>query len=799
MLSNYFRIAIRSLVRHKGYSLINILGLTLGLATSLFIFLWVYDEVSFDKFHENIDNIYRVEQDQAYNNQIFHVSVTPYPSGEGWKQEIPEIEDAARFAFCGTLLCKFEDKRFYENGIVATDSTVFSTFTFPFAMGDPNTALVDPNSIVITHEMAEKYFGTEDPMGQVIIIDNSHNFMVTGVLKKIPRNSSLRFDFLVPFDFTRTLGMYQESWSSNSIQTFVRLNPNADPAPVDQKLVDVLKGHLDWSSRSDSPDEYRTKFMLKSFSRMHLHQYFGFNNTERAYRNVLIMVIIGIFILIIASINYMNLSTARSAKRAKEIGLRKVSGGFRSQIIRQFLAESLLTSFIAVFLAVLLVALLLDPFSTISAKQIPIESVFSLPFVLSLVGMGIFTGLIAGLYPALFLSGFKPVKVLYGDPSERRGKGILRKVLVIIQFTVSLLLIIGTSIVYLQNSHINNKDKGYTSDNVFYVQLFGDMNRSYYQIRDAFLNLPDVKYVSASNHRPGRIGSNSGGIDWDGKPEDLTPLVSMDGVDFNFVELLDIPVVAGRSFSPDYSSDLYSDSTGAFMINQTLERIIDVEDVIGMNMSFFGITAPIVGVMQDYHITALSQEIPPLAIVATDPDYLRFISVRITAGDRSTVMQKLESTWNEVMPEYPMEYRFLEDDFETENRARMRLSSLLLVFTIIAISIASLGLLGLSAFMAEKRTREIGVRKTMGSSNMEIIQLMVRQFAWLIIISMIIAIPISVYLMNGFLQDFAYRIDLAWYIFAIPAVFVLLIAVLTVGTQALKASRTHPAVCLRYE
>ncbi len=799
MLINYFRVAIRNLFRQKGYSFINIIGLTLGLATALFIFIWVYDEVTYDKFNENIDNIYRIEMDQDYNGRTFHVTVTPYPAGEGWKTAIPEITESVRLAYSGTLLCEYGEQRFYENSIIAVDSSIFSVFTFPLSKGNPELALTKPNSIVLSKEMAEKYFGNEEAMGKIISIDNQHNMEVTGVLEEIPRNSTIRFDFLVPFDFTKTMGSYSDSWTMNSIHTYVLLNPNSDPVPVDTKLTETVIDHIDWSTRSGSREEYRTKFNLAPLKRIHLHAYFGFNHTEQAYRSVLIMAIIGIFILIIASINYMNLATARSARRAREIGLRKVSGSSRQQIIRQFFIESIITAFVSILLSLILVALLMDSFELVSGKDIPVSTIFTLPFLIGLLCMGLFTGIAAGIYPALFLSGFKPVKVLYGDPTSRGGKGLLRKVLVVVQFSMSLLLIIGTTVVFSQNKFLSKFDRGFDGEDIMYIQLFGEMNESYPMIRDAMREIPEIEYVSAGMHRPGMIGSNGGGIQWDGMPEGLEPLVSQTGMDFDYEKMLGVDVVAGRAFSKNYPSDLYSDSTGSFMINETLAKVIDREDIVGMNLTFMGITGPIVGIIKDYTFTSLRTEIPPLAMVASDSRYLRFIGLRLRKGDRQAMIPKIEDKWNEVMPDYPFEYRFVSQDFEAENRANKMMGSLLLAFTLVAIIIACLGLLGLSAFLAEKRTREIGIRKTLGSSSFEITSLMVRQFSWLILISILISIPLAYWTMNGFLQDYSNRISLGWPVFTLPALMIFLIAVATVSFYAIKASKTSPSICLRYE
>ncbi|MCX6223362.1 MAG: ABC transporter permease, partial [Bacteroidia bacterium] len=393
MLSNYIIVAVRNLLRQKGYSFINIIGLALGISAAMFIFIWVSDEVSMNRFHKNVDRIYRVEQDQNYDGKIYHVTVTPFPSGEGWKKEIPEIETTVRATQAGALLTKYRDKAFYENGITCVDSTFLKVFTFPLVKGDPNTALREPYSIVLTLEMAIKYFGNEDPIGKVIIVDNKYNFKVTGLLKRLPVNNSFRFDFLVPFDFTRTTGAYVDHWGSNNIFTFAMLYKEADPGPVDGKLTESVKNHIDFTGSGIDRSQFDTRFMLAPLKKMYLHEYFGFGHPAGRIQRVIIFSIIGIFILLIAAINYMNLSTARSSRRSREIGLRKAFGSQRKQLIAQFFGESLVTSIVAMVIAMIIIGLLIDPFRLVSGKQISAEILLSANFIFGIIGMTVFTAI----------------------------------------------------------------------------------------------------------------------------------------------------------------------------------------------------------------------------------------------------------------------------------------------------------------------------------------------------------------------------------------------------------------------
>ena len=799
MLINYLKIALRNITRHKGFSFINIVGLALGITCALLIFMWVYDELTFDRFHTQIDQIYRVEQDQFYNGEAYHVNVTPYPSGEGWKAEIPEIEDAIRFAYTGNLLLKYDEKSFFESGIAAVDSTIFSVFNFDLSLGDPLSALTKPQSMVLTKEMAEKYFGTENPIGKIIRVDNQYEFTVTGVLKMIPTNTSIRFNFLVPFDFVKTIGFYQPHWGSNSIQTFVKLKKDTDPLPVDKKLTDVVKSHIEFDDNHKESD-YKTKFMLAPLKEMHLHAYFGYGHSPGQIQNVYIFITIGFFILLIACINFMNLSTARSSRRAKEIGMRKTSGAHRGNIIMQFFGESILTTLISSIIALGIVALLLSKFNLLSGKQIPLDFLKTTEFILGLIAITLFTGFIAGTYPAIYLSKFNPSKVLKGEIGEALTKGRLRKFLVVFQFFLSIMLIIGTVFIYKQLKFMQAQKLGYDKEQILYIQMFGDINKSYSLIKDAFKANPVVENVTASSHLPSDIGSNSGGVDWEGKDPNQTILVSLSVVDFDYTETLKIPMALGRSFSKEFPSDRIADSTGAFLINEELQKIINVEDPIGMRFSFLGVSnGQVIGVMKNFHFYSMRSKIEPLAIAVGFDEYVRFIIVRVKPGDVTKTIASLTDTWNTVMPLYPFEYHFLNDDYETLYRSEKRMGSLVKYFAIIAIVIASMGLFGLVSFMVEKRTKEIGIRKAMGATSSEIIYILSKDFVNLVLVAIIIAIPTSWYFMSKWLQDYAYKTDLSWWVFALAAIAAIVIAFSTVIFQAKKAANTNPARTLRYE
>jgi putative ABC transport system permease protein len=793
MFRNYLITAFRSLIRQKGFSFINILGLAIGLAAALLILLWVQDELSFDKFHEHADRLYRVEEDQYYSGEVYHVNVTPYPSGPVWKDEIPEIEDACRYQWPSGMLFTYGEKAFYEGGCVAVDSTFFNLFTYDFLHGNKATALTQPYSAVLTEEAAEKYFGDENPVGKSFTANSQFEFTVTAVLKSLPKNSINQFDILVPFDFLKETGQYDDRWGSNSIRTYIKLYKNALIDSVDSKLTAIVKQHN---------EENTTDFMAAPFTGVHLHQYWGYGNDPGAIVFVYIFSAIAIFVLLIACINFMNLSTAKSSTRAREIGLRKASGASKRAIIIQFFGESVLLAFISLIFALIIVSSILKVFNIVSGKELDFSSLVTPQFIIAMILVTLIAGLISGIYPALYLSAFRPIKVLKGDLSSGMKSGWFRKVLVIVQFTLSVFLIIGTVIIYRQLNYMKSKDLGYDRENMFYFQMRGQIKDNYQTIKDEFLRDPQVLGVSAASHQPHQIGSNSDGGDWDGRDPDMDVLIGNNIVDYDFTETMKIELKDGRSFSIEFPGDMASmeDTSANFMINEVLEEIMEKENAVGERFQMWGMQGRIVGVMKDFHYHSVRTKIEPLIFMLGFEEYLSWIVVRVAPGDLTKTMKDLEKTWTEIMPGYPFDYSFVDESIDQMYRTEERLGTLLKYFTILAIIIACLGLFGLASFTAEQRTQEIGVRKVMGARVSTVMMLLSKEFSVLVIISCLIAIPASLLVMGKvFLQNFEYRTDMAWWIFLAASMAALLIAVLTVSYQAARAALTNPADALRYE
>lgn len=793
MFHNYLTTAIRSLFRQKVFSLINILGLAFGLACALLILLWVQDELSFDRFHDHAERLYRVEEDQYYSGEVYHVTVTPYPSGPVWKEEIPEIEEACRYQWPSGMLFTYGETAFYEGGCVAVDSTFFDLFTYEFLDGNKATALTEPYSAVLTEETAEKYFGDENPIGKSLSVNNKYEFSVTAVLKSIPRNSINRFDILVPFDYLKEIGQFNDSWGSNSIRTYIKLYENAVIDSVDSKLTAIVKKYN---------EDTTTDFMAAPFTRIHLHQYFGYGHDPGAIVFVYIFSAIAIFVLLIACINFMNLSTARSATRAREIGLRKVSGASRRAVIIQFFGESVLLAFISLIFALIIVGSILDVFNKISGKDLDFSNLMLPQFIIAMILVTLVAGLISGIYPALYLSAFRPIKVLKGDLSTGMKSGWFRKVLVVVQFSLSVFLIIGTMIIYRQLNYMKSMDLGYDKENLFYFQMRGEIKDKYQTIKEEFLRDPRVLNVSAANHQPHQIGSNSGGGDWDGKDPEQSVLIGTNIVDYEYIETLKIRLRDGRSFSKEFTADMANldDSSANFMINEVLEKIMDKENAVGERFSFWGMKGRIIGVMENFHYHSVRNKIEPLVFLLAPVDWFSWITVRVAPGNLTKTMSDLEKTWNDIMPGYPFDYNFVDESLDQLYRSEERLGNLLKYFTILAIIIACLGLFGLASFTAEQRTQEIGIRKVMGARVRTVMMLLSKEFSILVMISCLIAIPASLMVMGKvFLQNFEYRTNMAWWIFLAASLAALLIAILTVSYQAARAALTNPADALRYE
>jgi len=619
MIKNFFKIALRNIFKHKGSSFINVTGLAVGLAASLLIILWVQDELSFERFNKDAGDIYRVEEDQFYSGARYHVTVTPFPSGPVWKQEIPEIIEQTRVhPWLPRMLFSNGDKIFFESSLLAADSTFLNIFTFPLQTGDETSALSSPHSILLTEKLALKYFGEKNPVGKTITIENRYQFTVTGVLEKLPRNSMFNFEAVIPFSFLKEIGAIYEGWGSNSYFTFIRLQKGADINAVNKKLTDIVVEH---------DPQITTKFLLFPLLDIHLHQQFGFTETKGPVIVVFIFTLIAIFVLLIACINFINLSTARASSRGKEIGIKKVSGADQLSLIMQFMLESLLLVAAALVFALILVGLALTIFNNVSGKSFSLSDLLEMKFILSFLAVGLVAGIISGIYPALFLSSFKPVAVLKGEPVSGRGHGKMRQILVVVQFTLSMLIGIASVFMFQQLKFMLEKDLGFNKNSLIGIQMADNMKKEYYSLNSELSKETLIQGITASLWNPVMIGSNSGGASWEGKDPDKKVLIGTNTVDYDYLKTMQMELVSGRDFSRDYPSDIARDTTGNFLVNEEVVKLMNIGDPVGKSFRFMGLNGRIIGVMKNFHFKGADQPIEPVAFALTDTIELSFISI----------------------------------------------------------------------------------------------------------------------------------------------------------------------------
>jgi predicted permease len=791
MFRKNITLAFRVLLKHKSISLINIIGFSISLACAFFILLWVEDELSYDRFHPDYKQLYRVEEDQYYSNsEPYHVTVTPNPSGPVWRDEIPEIIEQCRLSRVYGILFNFGDIKYIENSVCSVDSSFFRLFGYRLISGSPETVLNEPNTMAVSESTAKKYFGDEHAIGKSIKLNNDALYTVTGVYKDPPANSIFVYDVLLPWSYMESQPYYSENWGSNSIYTIVKTHPDIIDTVINRKITEVTNLHKEGNT---------IDFMIAPLHKVHLHAYFGYGKNPGAIIYVYIFSAIAIFVLIIACINFMNLATSKASLRAREIGMRKVNGASRKQLIIQHLTESFIQTILSVLLAFLLVAALLFKFNDISGKELEIIDIFNGKYLLGLLVIILFTGFLSGSYPAFYLSSFNPIKSIKDSADSKSGSGLLRKVLVVFQFTIALLLIAGSLIIGRQLDYMRNADLGFNEEHLLRIPLAAGVNEKYETLKNEFSQFSFVKNISATRDQPHYIGNNSGNIEWPGKDPEKDMLVSFTAVDFGYTETMDITIVNGRRFSEDFQGDLYRDTTANFLINQTLARIIGEEDPVGMDLTFMGVSGKIVGVMEDFHFSPLREKIEPLAIIPVPGNFLGNLVLRIQADDIDQAIADMEETWNNLLPEYPFRYNFVDEEIDRMYRSEKRMSTLIRLFTIVAIVISCLGLFALAAFSSERRIREIGIRKTFGAMDAQILVLMLRDFSWFILISILIGVPATWLLAHSWLQGFAFRIHLSPGVFILSSAIVLVVAILTVSYQAVRASRMDPADTLHYE
>jgi len=785
VLKNYLKIALRNIKRHKGYSFINIVGLAIGMACCILILLWVQDELSYDRFHENADDIYRVIQDINFTDHSTTWTITQGPLGPSLKENFPEIINATRITGRGLRLT-YKKKNFDED-VGMADCSIFEMFTFPLVKGDPSTALSDPFSMVMTEEMAKKYFGDEDPIGKTIKADNQWDFQVTGVLKKVPRNSHLQFDFLIPFIFGRELNYTVDRWGNSQFRTYVQL-PKGVPA---HEVIQKISGYL-----YEKPTiEKDARINLQPLTRIHLHSNYEFDSAHGDITYVTIFSIIAFFILLIACINFMNLATARSGNRAREVGIRKVVGAYKTDIIKQFYGESILLAFIAQIFALIMVWFLLPVFNNLSAKELSMNITGNPLVLLGLLGIALITGIISGSYPALFLSSFHPVRVLKGSSFSGSKGSLFRKILVVFQFSLTILLIICTTGVYNQLNYMQNRKLGYDKEHMIYMGMRRETQANFESVKNELLQNPNIVRVTASSNVPtyGYTFSNSLWR-WEGQNPDEETLMRAVFINLDYFKTFGMEVIEGRSYSKEFSTDV----TESIIVNEEAVKAMGMESPIGKRLSLGERNFKIIGVVKNYHFRSLRQKIDPLILIYnTKNSYILF--AKLKSENIPKTIGYIENIWKKFAPGYPFNYRFLDEALDRLYRSEQRIGTLFKYFSGLAILISCLGLLGLASFMAERRTKEIGIRKVLGASVSNIILLLSKEFTKWVIVANIIAWPVGYFAIKKWLQSYAYATNIVLWSFILSGVLALLIALATVSYQSIKAALANPVDSLRYE
>ncbi len=805
MFKNYLKIALRNLLKQKGYSLINIAGLAIGMSCCLLILMYVMDELSYDRFHEKSDRIYRVYLDARINDKDLLGAVTCMPLAQTLRQELPGVEASARIRHVGNFTVRYEEKIFNEDGFYFADSTLFDVFTLPLIEGEARTALTRPHTIVITDEMARKYFGEASALGKSLLMDGRENYEVTGIVKKFPTASHWQFDFLASMN-SRKFGD-EEIWISNNLYTYFVLNEGISREQTESTLRTIVSKYVDpqikqvlgASLKEMEASGLRYNYRFQALTDIHLHS--RLEDEIGPQGNVVyvyVFLIIAAFILLIACINFMNLSTARSARRAKEVGVRKVLGSRAGQLMQLFLSEAVLLSAIAMLITIGVIELVLPSFNQFSGKELSLGSFDSLQLTLGLIFFTLLIGLLAGSYPSFVLSAFQPVKVLKGEWRSGLRSGWLRSTLVVAQFTISIALIVGTIVVHQQLSYIQSKEMGFDKDQVLVIDnawlLRGEQWRSF---KSSLQNTNGIVSASYSNTVPGKDFGDSAYLPEGGDPSRPVLLWHI-WTDFEFIPTMNIALKDGRNFSADFRTD----STHAVLINEAAAKMLGYQNPVGKKvMAFFGQneTRPmeIVGLIKDFHFESLHQPIRPLVLRVVQ-DAATYLVLRVR-GNIPDILQDVERQWSSFTNGQPFVYFFLDDELNARYAAEQNVGKIFGAFSGLGIFIACLGLLGLATYATEQRTKEIGIRKVIGASVTSIAGLLSKEFVKLVLIANLVAWPVAYFAMKRWLENFAYRIDLNLGAFLLAAALALTIAILTVSYHAIKAAVANPVEALRYE
>lgn len=814
MIRNYLKIATRNLSRNSFYTVVNVAGLALGIASCLIISLFVIHEYSYDKHFANADRIYRVDSELLFNGNHHNLAVVPAPLASAFRSDFPEVESVARFRQWGTFLIKRSTENIKESRVCFADNDIFQVFGMEVLHGDRVSALKEPNTLVLSDAMAEKYFPNENPVGQTLILDNQHNYKVTAVFRQFPQATHFQYDFFLSMEGLED--SKSQEWLSNNYATYVLLKPGASAAALESKFPEMIETYVGPQIRMAFGNDFslekfynggnKFSFSLTPLSIIHLHSdKTGELGVNSDITYIYLFSVIAIFILGIACINFMNLSTARSANRAKEVGVRKVLGSLRLHLIKQFLTESILLTIAAFLIGIALAYLAIPSFNELSNKEIAIPFLDPV-FIAALIGLILVVGVLAGLYPSLFLSGFKPVNVLKGRIALGMKSGIIRSSLVVFQFMISIFLVIGTLTIQKQLDFIQNKKLGFQKDQVVVLHdtfVLGEQTEAF---KNEAKKNPIITSASTSGYLPVSGWGRDNSAFW---PEGVEPaaenLVSFQNweVDYDYVETLGMEIIRGRNFSRDFPSD-----STAILINESAVKRFGFEDPIGKKVNRWAfedgaiskdkiVSYTIVGVIRDFHYESLKENIGPLGLYLSKSNWS--MAFRFESADTKAVIAALEENWKKMAPGQPFQFTFLDDAFGKMYSSEQRLGKIFGIFAGLAIVIASLGLFALSAFTAEQRTKEIGIRKALGASVTSVVLLLSKEFGRLIIIAFVLAVPLSWYAVNWWLETYTYKVEIGIVIYLAAGVAAFVIAWLTMSYQSIKAATSDPVKALRSE
>jgi putative ABC transport system permease protein len=789
MLKNLFKTAVRYLFKHFGYSALNILGLTLGITSALFLIIYSFNEISYDRYHEKAGRIYRVDSKITETDDQFTWIVAQIPFAPQCAQDYPEVEAYVRFIPFGRTLFKYEDNEFNEENFFYVDSTLFDIFTYPVVKGEVKSALEEPNKIVLTEKIAARYFGDADPIGKVLQ-SGDKSYEVTGVIKNVPNNSHFRFDAVASrSNLPKDLG----SWGNFGVYTYLLFPEKTDVKAFETKMQGMYGKYMKPIFESMN---IKIEYVLEPVTRIHLYSTnSGEPEPTGSIKYVYIFFIVAILLVLIAAMNYMNLATARSTRRAREVGLRKVVGSARGPIIMQFLSESIVFTVFSMIISLILVAVLLPKFNTLAGRTFDLHILYSPVVLITLTAILLIVGIAGGSYPAFFLSRFSPVTVLKGEITQGKAGSSFRKILVIIQFAASVIMIICTLVVFRQLHYMKNMDQGFDQQNVITLQLDGGLNRKYPVLKQALLENKDIVHVTSTNTP---IGEGSGKVIFNVETDQgmETRGVNFAVVDHDFIETMGVKMKNGR----DFREDMPSDTLSSIVVNQTFVNRMAWKDPIGKKMELGDsntLRARVIGVMDDYHQTGMYNQVESLVLVYRELNNV--VYVKLSGKNTRATLDFIKSTWNDIFPDQPYNYTYLTERFNNQFDADEKRGLIFTLFTLLAILIACLGLFGLASYMVEQRTKEIGIRKVFGAGEGKILQLISRDFLYLVIAGIVIAVPVAMYVMNKWLENYVYRIHIGVLLIVLATSLTIVITFLTIGYKAYQAAIMNPANSIKTE